>query len=250
MSMVRRLTPRHGRLPLLLVMISTLVLLAAAVTPARATSQNSQVFPPNANPYGRSLGEWGAEWWKWMGQYPLAENPITDDGVVTYGDADEQPAGPVWYLAGNFGGPGERWLDVPVGKSFLMPLINWDVWSPEDCWWIGASTEPDACSAEDLQDFLDMTMEVDVTDLTLTIDGQAVENLFDYRATSGPFILAIEPDTLWTDFGYSAGPRDPNLSDGYYVMIKPLSPGEHTVHFTADIYGGTFQDMTYHLAVE
>ena len=169
--------------------------------------------------------------------------------MVTHGDADEQPSGPVWYLAGTFGGPGERWLEVPVGKALLTPLINWDVWSPEDCWWMGASEEPDACSAADLQAFLDDFFEESVTGLSLSVDGQAIEGLFAYRATSGAFTLDIRPDSLWTDFGYTTGPRYPNLADGYYAMVKPLAPGEHTVHFTASVGDETWQDMTYHLTV-
>jgi hypothetical protein len=66
----------------------------------------------------------------------------------------------------------------------------------------------------------------------------------------GAFTLDIAPDTLWTDFGYSPGPRYPNLADGYYVMVKPLKPGEHTLRFTADVDGETAQDMTYHLTVQ
>lgn len=235
---------------LLVVLVAALAALTVATNaPARASSQNSKVFPPTAHPYGRSLGEWGGEWWKWMGQYPYAVNPIADNGVVTYGDADEQPAGNVWYLAGTFGGPGERTLTVPKNTALLVPLVNWDVWSPEDCWWIGASVEPAGCSASDLQGFLDTFMTNDITDLSLTLDGDAITGLYDYRATSGAFSLDIAADTLWTDFGYTPGARNPNNSDGYYVMVKSLSAGAHELHFTADIDGNTVQDMTYHLTV-
>ena len=217
--------------------------------PVQAANQNSLVFPPNAHPHGRSLGAWGGEWWAWMGQYPYAVSPIADSGVVTYGDADEQPAGNVWFLAGTFGGPGERTLTVPKNKALLVPLINWDVWAPEDCWWIGASEEPDTCSAADLQGFLDTFMTENVTGLSMTLDGQAITGLFDYRASSGAFSLDLLADSLWTDFGYTPGVRNPNISDGYYVMVKPLSVGAHELHFTADVDGSTSQDMTYHLTV-
>jgi hypothetical protein len=231
-------------------LVAVALVVAVAGQPAAADSSSSLVFPPTAHVGGKSLGDWGAEWWTWMGQYPLAESPITDDGAVEYGDADEQPAGNTWFLAGTFGGPGERWLTVPKGTRLLVPLINWDVWSPEDCWWIGASTEPDGCTADDLHGFLDTFMTENVTDLSATLDGESIPDLFDYRARSDAFALDIEPDTLWTDFGYTPGTRDPNVSDGYYLLFKPLSEGEHELHFSAEVDGSTIQDMTYHLTVE
>jgi hypothetical protein len=50
-----------------------------------------------------------------------------------------------------------------------------------------------------------------------------------------------------------AGHYDKSVSDGYWVMLKPLSPGRHDIHF-----GGTFfegepfeftMDITYHVNV-
>ena len=228
--------------------LSFVVAACVLAAPVAALAADGPAYPPNARPYGKTLGQWGAEWWLWMGQFPLADNPITDpDG--SRGGAEYQPGGRVWYLAGTFGGPAERSVEVPVGTSLLFPLINWDVWSPEDCWWIGASNEPDPCSAEDLQLFLDDFFGNHITGLSVILDGEPVPNLFAYRATSGPFTMPIEPGTLWNDIGYSPGPRYPNLSDGYYVMLKPLTPGEHLLTFSAEVDGNTGQEVVYHLTV-
>jgi hypothetical protein len=219
--------------------------LALSVTVALA---GSPAYSPKSRAYGKTLGQWGAEWWLWMGQFPLADNPITDpDG--SRGGADYQPQGPVWYLAGTFGGPAERWVEIPTDTSLLFPIINWDVWSPEDCWWMGASVEPNPCTAGQLQAFFNDFFTNHVTGLLVTVDGEAVPNLFAHRAISGPFTLPIYPDTLWTDFGYTAGARYPNLSDGYYVMLKPLAPGEHVVAFAAEVDNNPGQQVTYHLLV-
>jgi hypothetical protein len=88
-----------------------------------------------------------------------------------------------------------------------------------------------------------------VTSLSVTLDGENIPNLFAYRAISGPFTLPIEPNTLWTDFGYMTGPRYPNLSDGYYVQLKPLKPGEHVLIFAAEVDNNPSQAVTYHLTV-
>jgi hypothetical protein len=35
------------------------------------------------------------------------------------------------------------------------------------------------------------------------------------------------------------------VSDGYWVAVKPLSPGMHVIHFE----GGGWQNVTYYLTV-
>jgi hypothetical protein len=220
-------------------------LLALCVTAAVA---GDPAYSPKSRAYGKTLGQWGAEWWLWMGQFPLADSPITD-ATGSRGGADYQPGGPVWYLAGTFGGPAERSVQVPTDTSLLFPIINWDVWSPEDCWWMEASEEPDPCSAADLQAFLDDFFMNHVTGMSVTLDGEEIRDLFSRRAISGPFTLPIPPNSLWTSVGYAEGDRYPNLSDGYYVLLKPLEPGNHVLTFSAEVDNNPGQEVTYHLTV-
>lgn len=50
--------------------------------------------------------------------------------------------------------------------------------------------------------------------------------------------IVFEVDPVFLD-GY------PIVSDGFWVMLPPLAPGPHVLHFRA----GTVQDVTYHLTV-
>jgi hypothetical protein len=231
-------------LSLLLVAVVGLVAadLALSSTPF---DPSGPAFPPHAKPYGKSLGNWNAEWWNWMAQFPYADNPITDtDG--SRGGAAYQPDGPVWFLAGNFGGVGTRTVEIPPGKGLLFPLINSALWSPEDCVYIGA---PTPCTADDLASALEIQYGTAPL-MTATLDGHDIRALSEYRATSDAFTFEILPDSLGTDFGYTPGPRYPSVADGYYVMLKPLPPGEHILHFTVTGADGTlFLDMTYYLNV-
>jgi len=43
-----------------------------------------------------------------------------------------------------------------------------------------------------------------------------------------------------------AGTYSPVVSDGYYLMLVPLSTGTHTIHFAAPSGG---QDVTYTLTI-
>jgi hypothetical protein len=62
------------------------------------------------------------------------------------------------------------------------------------------------------------------------------------------------------DFGdYTNGLTSPSVADGYYVMLPPLAPGSHTIHYTGAVNlsvanGDPFdfifqQDITYNLTV-
>ena len=64
------------------------------------------------------------------------------------------------------------------------------------------------------------------------IDGVSVRNLFDYRIKSPVFSLNQDPDFA-TFSGYPAPYVRTAVSDGYWLMLKPLSVGHHVIHFTA-----------------
>jgi hypothetical protein len=42
----------------------------------------------------------------------------------------------------------------------------------------------------------------------------------------------------------------PAVSQGVFLMLRPLSVGQHTVHFSGDFGPGNFAlDVTYHITV-
>lgn len=66
--------------------VRSLVILAAVIaglTPASDVfawegqgNPNPKVMPPHAYPFGKSYGEWSAEWWKWHFNLPAADHPV------------------------------------------------------------------------------------------------------------------------------------------------------------------------------
>ena len=204
-----------------------------------------QVIPPKAMSFGKTYGDWGAQWWKWALSVPFSQSPVTDpDG--RYGSTGQ--GGPVWFLAGNFGGVTERSITIPAGKAIFFPLANfWDDWPCTNT----PSFQP--APGQSLEEFLqnDIAFYVGFIDsLGAEIDGVPVGNLFDYRGTSHltPFIadysqVAIDPCIT--------GLPQWAVADGYWLMLAPLRPGEHTIHFTSGIsaFGFTL-DVTYHVTVK
>src|SRR4051812_33587526 len=61
----------------------------------------SGIVPPGARVLGKTYGEWGAAWWTWAYRIPAATNPVSDP---TGEFCHEGQSGPVFFLAGNFGG--------------------------------------------------------------------------------------------------------------------------------------------------
>ena len=94
-----------------------------------------------------------------------------------------------------------------------------------------------------------------IVNVVCTIDNEAVENIGDFRIVSPQFHFTAP--TPWL-FGDTGGPGT-SVVDGYYVMVRPLSRGTHTIHYTgafhftlaADGFDADLPaDMTYHVTVK
>ncbi len=216
-------------------LLMSVIVLSLAMSAAHAGNPNPGIRPSHSTPYGMSYGKWAAYWWQWVLGIPNATNPILDTTGAYCGVGQ---SGPVWFLAGNFGGATEReYIGVPTGKALFIPLITWISVVPFE----GA----DEAEARALANFV---MD-HVTDLYCTVDGVAVQNPYAYRAES-PVFAVDAADALM----YPPGHYDTAVTDGYWLMLTPLPPGQHTINFgaTVDIPDWSFTfslDVTYHLTV-
>src|SRR6185503_13437139 len=83
-------------------LLAVIALLAAGSSVSAAgRNPNSGIAPANSKPYGLSYGEWGGAWWRWAYSFPADMNPVSDPTGELAGLGQ---SGPVWFLAGNFGG--------------------------------------------------------------------------------------------------------------------------------------------------
>ena len=89
-----------------------------------------------------------------------------------------------------------------------------------------------------------------MTGLTCELDGKPVQHFEFYQFESPLFIWGPLPaGNLFGDpVDFPAGLTSPSVSDGYYLMLEPLLPGSHTLHFTGGVPGFEL-DITYHLTV-
>lgn len=208
----------------------------AAIAAATACIQAHayQIAAPGSIVEGKSIAEWNAEWWTWAWNTPTDQNPLAD---TTGAWANVDNDGAVFFVAGaNGNGSYQRSFEVPAGKPLLIPLVNY--W--ENC--VGDPAV--SCGADYLPDpKVKMAERVDffrasVTSLQLSIDGQAVPDLYNRWERSAFFSggtgkAGTSLATFYESFGLPFVGLDiaPSLAYGYYAMVTDLAPGLHTIVF-------------------
>ena len=203
--------------------------LMAPVSVAVADS-DSLVVPPHSVAYGNKYSEWAAEWGQLMFSIPALENPITD---ATGSKCVIGQRGPVWFLAGNFGGTTIRSCSIPEHKALFFPVINFTD--------INIANQ----TAQELRAEIAPCID-GVTTLSVAVDFDYVERLREKF-----FVRSKVFDVTFPEGGFLApGTYSPAIDDGYYVMLKPLAVGTHTVRIVgASPICGVSLDVTYNLTV-
>lgn len=202
--------------------------------------RNPGVIPNRGPEYGKL----GAKWWQWAFSFPAADVPFLNTGGPV--DIGAGQSGHVWFLAGaNAGLTVPRTGDVPPGKSLFFPMANLinDYPCPP-----AFGFEPDP--GESLEHFLQRTANdffPSLTDLFAEIDGVSLSHLASYRAMSSLFTFTADPALTATLDPCITGTPQSGVAIGYWLLLPPLPPGSHTLHFGAPSWG---QDITYHLTVQ
>jgi hypothetical protein len=241
-SFIRGLTPT---------LLATAILSLGAATAWADCGNDGKpvVLPPQSHPYGKSYAEWSAAHWQWTYSLPADHHPLTDTADVSTGQS-----GPVWFLGGTFApttdlngnliGNADRHVTIPTGKALFFPINDAEQSLAE-----GGTSEAD-CRAT-ANDFADHMIG-----LSCTIDGRPLKNLGAYRTESPFFKFGPLPENNL--LGLPQGITSRAVSDGYFVMLAPLDPGQHTIHLTgavvytvaADGFDFSFSlDITYHIKV-
>jgi hypothetical protein len=241
----------HRRSLVILVMLVALLLPSPAIF---ARNDNPGVLPPNSSPHGKSYEEWSVAWWQWAISLPVTNHPLFDE---TGENCDVGQQGKVWFLGGvfNVSGTAVRDCTIPTGTALFFPILNAFTDNVPATY---PNPETRGLDQQALIDECDAFV-ADPDNLAVTIDGQSLNNLENYSVDSTPFsyIMPVE-DSLYDAFGidYNEGappeaePGPGAVSCGYYVMLPPLSKGEHTLRIQGTIAGGGFSlDVTYNLSV-
>jgi hypothetical protein len=228
-----------------------LALLAAAIlallnapnsAPAAGGNPNPGILPPHAKAYSKTYGEWATAWWQWALSIPADKSPFNDR---TGQFCDEGQSGPVWFRGGA-AADRETTCHVPAGKAIFMPVYNWIFGAGVyDC---DPSVPGVPCDVATLTAAAAAATDA-ATVLEATIDGVPVQNIESFRATSPqPFSVTYPENNI---LGLPAGTYDPQVTDGYWLLLAPLSKGKHTLRFHVEAPGVSIRFTSVnHLIVE
>ncbi|HEY9027654.1 MAG TPA: hypothetical protein VIP05_25400 [Burkholderiaceae bacterium] len=209
--------------------VATLAAAAAAgADPATADKPDAaSVIDPDELVLDRPQSEWSQAYLQWVAAFPRGSSPVSDTtGALCAAKQD----GDVWFLASSDGtAPVVRDCAIPAGKTLFVPVAGVLERS--------GSREPDcAAMARVAADNLHHASA-----LSMTIDGRAVDDLAGHRlAGGGCFAL-----------GLRLVPRQTTkaaVADGWYVMLRPLPAGAHTLVVQAR-FDSTPVSTTYRLDV-
>jgi hypothetical protein len=201
-----------------LAMGAVLVLAAtAAMADGPAVLQvNSKAY------YGKTYGQWVVAYWQWAMSIPFAVNPWANDPTGAFAAAGQ--SGPVWFLGGTLGDSVTRTFSMPAGKAIFLPVNPWVFGATVgDC---EPSNPGVVCDITTLKRSAAAAAKAD-TLLAVSIDGQQVSDVKDYRVLSPDGFSVTLPDG--NVVGLPAGTYFPQVADGYYILLAPPSNGAHTI---------------------
>jgi hypothetical protein len=212
---------------------------------AQADDPPPRIAPIHTTPAGQTYGRWAAEWWQWALGIPEAVNPLTDP---TGAHCAQRQVDEVWFLAGSVAtDPVVRRCEVPAGKALFFPLINTFYGAflndPPD-----TRTEPFVRAMGSCTEPAQITVWID--DVTVhkptrffTGASGSQSPIFNVQLPPGN-VLGVD-DTAVPELVLS-----PSAEQGYYLFVRPLSPGPHTIRWIASgCTPGNAQDLTYQLTV-
>jgi len=197
-------------------MVSPLIIPSYSTLTNNSGNEEEQLFTVEpTTPYGLTYGEWTARWWQWAYSIPRDVHPAYDD---TGKYCTEGQSGPVWFLAGTYGHPAERYCTIREGKAILLPILN------SEC---SYAEFPSLNDQEQLRQCANQIQD-SVVQLEASIDGMPISGLEQYRVQSPLFNLTVGQNNI---LDLPANTTTQAVSDGNWLFLKPLSKGEHVIYF-------------------
>ena len=188
---------------------------------------------------GHLQSDYVNSWWQWAVSMPNRDSPVRDRTGV---NCSVNQHGAVWYLAGGYGSSLiHRKCTVPSGKYLFFPVINM-LYSPSN------SSNATTCASVKKNASINNQYLIS---FKVVVDKHKFVNPVYYRQASKEcFDLSARiPRKKNVPRIY------PSATDGYWIMIKPLSIGSHKISFRAEYnnpnsaYGKMIQDIQYDLKI-
>ncbi|MEO8701264.1 MAG: hypothetical protein ABI867_14535 [Kofleriaceae bacterium] len=210
---------------------------------------NPMLYPANAHPFGLSQITWSEFVWSYIYSQPIDHNPFLD---TTGADCGRGQFGPVWFLpavpGATLGDTVTRSCTIPRHRAIILQLAS----AMNDFPCPDPAFKP--APGQSLYDFLlePIAPAIDgVSGFAVTLDGVAIVDPLSYRRQSRHVFLFKGNPTLNPGFDSCVtGHVQEAVSDGYYLMFKPLAPGPHTIVVNGQDMHGTPVTLTEQLTIQ
>lgn len=189
---------------------------------------------------GSTLAALTIQFWRWFYSIPLGVNPVTDTSGVNCGINQE---GDVWFLAGP-GGIFTETCTIPAGKTIVSGVNEF-----LDDYPCPSSIPQQPAPGQSLENFLlnDAATFIDpITQPAAKLDGRP---LTVKRVKTQLFSFTAPASLVAFDICVTGSPQLA-VSDGYFVVIKPLPRGEHVLVLTSVNADGSQNMGTVHVNIQ
>jgi hypothetical protein len=215
-----------------------------------------EVYTKDSVVFNRTLADWSAAWRQWADSMPAKKHPLFDTASCSEGNS-----GPVWFLGGRFcspdvnpdcnNAPAVRSCEVPKGVALYFPVLNFACLDKEAANGLCLEAGPFIPQIRKVAaENIDQT-----TSLEVSVDGKRLKGnlLEDFRVQSTVYTSLLPEGNLYQALGEPVIGLGSyvGVDDGVYVMLKPLSKGNHTLNFKGSFPQFDFNlDFTYNLIVQ
>ncbi len=194
-----------------------------------ALAGHAGVLPPTTVIGGKSVPELEMECWKWIYSISTNANPM----VLCEGQllTNSQPRADVFFIAPVNGlrpAACSRVYTIPEDTYILVPILP--------VTYENIDTDP-PLSIPEFHDILDSVLN-EPAFLKASIDGVALTNLIQYRATTPAFDYTFPDADNTQSMNYRrpiSGLQEPTVADGYWFLLEPLPPGPHRIVTSGDL---------------
>lgn len=166
------------------------------------------IFPIDSKPYGKTYGEWSAEWWQWLLSIPMPDNPLFDlSGIKAHVNQTDPNVFFLCQTHERLKSIPNRSVSVPAGISVFIPVINWI-----SIRHVHGETDQELFSTAKHR------MDI-VGNLEITINGITINKGLEMFRTQSPFFDVALPESNIIDESYGSRRC---IADGYWLFLKSL----------------------------
>jgi hypothetical protein len=223
-----------------------------------ASGNKLEVYPEGESPLGISQADWVAKWWNWS--FPIGFDPETTKltGLEENGCLMNKENSMVLLVDTSVGGVLNQKCTISHNEGILIPIWTGECNTAEkSCQDIKSLEElKEKARGEDVGKIKgDVKVDnipiakLDVKDYTTNTKENVSEvftKVFNATISKAGHISGIEKSGIF-----------PAAAHGWFVFLKPLQPGNHTVYYQNTVepttLGAGFNNdakITYHLKVE